>query len=114
LKTGDLRVNMPKFKFDSSYSLKSALSALGMPVAFTDSADFSGMTDAQLEIGDVVHKAFVAVDEAGTEAAAASGVIMEIASLPTSVTIDQPFIFLIQDIKTGAILFVGRVMNPDA
>ena len=114
LKTGDLRVNMPKFKFDSSFSLKSALSALGMPVAFTDSADFSGMTDAQLEIGDVVHKAFVAVDEAGTEAAAASGVIMEIASLPTSVTIDQPFIFLIQDIKTGAILFVGRVMNPDA
>jgi serpin B len=61
-----------------------------------------------------VHKAFVAVDEAGTEAAAASGVIMEIASLPTSVTIDQPFIFLIRDIQTGAILFVGRVMNPDA
>ena len=113
LKTGDLRVTMPKFKFDSSFSLKNALSASGMSVAFTDSADFSAITDQpDFEIGDVVHKAFVAVDEAGTEAAAASGVIMEIPSLPISITVDHPFIFLIRDIQTGAILFVGRVMNP--
>jgi serpin B len=60
-----------------------------------------------------VHKAFVAVDEEGTEAAAASGVIMAGAAMPqNSLTIDQPFIFLIRDIKTGAILFVGRVLNP--
>ena len=104
---------MPKFKFDSSFSLKNALSASGMSVAFTDSADFSAITDQpDFEIGDVVLKALVAVVEAGTEAAAASGVIMEIPSLPISITVDHPFIFLIRDIQTGAILFVGRVMNP--
>jgi serpin B len=85
-----------------------------MPVAFTDQADFSGITGQQdLKISDVVHKAFVAVDEAGTEAAAASGVVMVLVSMPPhSITVDRPFIFLIRDIKSGAILFVGRVMNP--
>ncbi len=114
LKTDDTVVAMPKFKFDSSFSLKNALSALGMPVAFTDQADFSGITGQQdLKISDVVHKAFVAVDEAGTEAAAASGVVMVLVSMPPhSITVDRPFIFLIRDIKSGAILFVGRVMNP--
>jgi serpin B len=113
LKIADINVTMPKFHFDSSFSLKDALTALGMPVAFTEKADFSGITgQPDLYISNVVHKAFVAVDEAGTEAAAASGVIMEIVSLPTSVTVDQPFIFLIRDVRTGAILFVGRVMNP--
>ena len=86
---------------------------MGMAIPFTQGADFSGMTGKyDLFIRDVVHKAFVAVDEAGTEAAAASGVIMEIVSLPQTVTIDQPFIFLIKDNETGAILFLGRVMDP--
>jgi serpin B len=115
LKNNFMSLNMPKFSFDSSFSLKSALSALGMPVAFSDTeADFSGITgNTDLHISDVVHKAFVAVDEEGTEAAAATGVVVGIAAMPqTTLTIDQPFIFLIRDIQTGTIIFVGRVLNP--
>ncbi len=87
-----------------------------MPLAFTIDADFSGMTgNRDLYISDVIHKAFVSVDEAGTEAAAASAVIMAATSMPAEpvvVTLDRPFIFLVRDIETGAILFVGRVMDP--
>jgi serpin B len=107
---------MPKYEFSSDFSLKKALSAMGMPVAFTDGADFSGMDGKRdLYISDVIHKAFVSVDEAGTEAAAATAVVMVGSSLPLNVismTIDRPFIFLIRDIQTGAILFLGHVMNP--
>jgi serpin B len=90
------------------------LTALGMPIAFSDQADFSGMTGNQdLTIADVVHKAYVAVDEQGTEAAAATGVVMSAtAMMQNSLTINQPFIFVIRDIQTGSILFVGRVLNP--
>jgi serpin B len=115
---GNRQVNlvMPKFTFESSFGLKSVLSAMGMPVAFTDAADFSGMSgNKDLLIQDVVHKAFVAVDENGTEAAAATAVIVGITALPANpvdVTIDRPFIFLIRDIPTGTVLFLGRVMNP--
>jgi len=83
-------------------------------------ADFSGMTgNRTLYISAVVHKAFVSVDEAGTEAGAATAVIFPAGSSgpeppPVEVTIDHPFIFLIRDIETGAILFVGRVLNPKA
>jgi serpin B len=115
LQNSFMTLTMPKFSFDSSFSLKSALSALGMPIAFDpNQADFSGITgNTDLHISDVVHKAFVAVDEEGTEAAAATGIVIGLAAMPQySMTVDQPFIFLIRDIKTGAILFVGRVMNP--
>ena len=114
LQTGSLSLTMPKFNFDSSFSLKDALTALGMPIAFSDQADFSGMTGNQdLTIADVVHKAYVAVDEQGTEAAAATGVVMSAtAMMQNSLTINQPFIFVIRDIQTGSILFVGRVLNP--
>ena len=106
---------MPRFEFDSEFSLKDTLAEMGMPIAFSSSADFSGMTgNPELFISDVVHKSFVAVDEAGTEAAAATAVIMRLTAVPKQVTIDRPFIFLIRDIETGAILFVGRVMNPGA
>jgi len=113
----EVSLTMPKFEFDSSFSLRKALSALGMPIAFSEGADFSGMTgNRDLFIADVVHKAFVSVDEAGTEAAAASAVVMELTAMPQTVevTIDRPFIFLICDIETGAILFVGRTLNPAA
>ncbi len=108
---------MPGFEFASSFGLKEALAAMGMPVAFSpESADFSGMTGGrELFITDVVHKAFVSVDEAGTEAAAATAVIMGTTAMPESpveVALNHPFIFLIRDIETGAILFVGRVVNP--
>jgi len=109
-------LSMPKFKFESSFGLKKTLSNMGMPVAFSSDADFSGMDGRKdLFITDVIHKSFVSVDEAGTEAAAASAVIVGTTSMPASpveLTIDHPFIFLIRDIKTGTILFVGRVLNP--
>jgi serpin B len=115
MKNTFMSLNMPKFSFDSRFSLKEALSALGMPIAFEDTAaDFSGINgNTDLHISDVVHKAYVAVDEEGTEAAAATAVVIGLAAMPmNSLTVDQPFIFMIRDIKTGTILFVGRVLNP--
>jgi len=120
LKPTEVTLTMPKFEFESEFSLKDTLAGMGMPVAFSpEDADFSGMTgNPELFISDVVHKAFVAVDEAGTEAAAATAVIVGTTSAPgeplVEVTLDRPFIFLIRDIDTGAILFVGRVLNPGA
>ncbi len=120
---GDLQLTqvaltMPKFGFESEFSLKDTLAEMGMPIAFSGAADFSGMTgNLGLAISDVLHKSFVAVDEAGTEAAAATAVIMRETAMPdppVEVTIDDPFVFLIRDIETGAVLFVGRVLNPGA
>ena len=108
---------LPKFKFESEFGLADRLKTLGMPDAFDpDKADFSGMSDRNdLYISAVIHKAFVAVDEKGTEAAAATAVIVGVTSAPlfdVMLTIDRPFIFFIRDIPTGQILFVGRVLNP--
>ena len=116
LENKPVELTLPKWEYESSFMMKETLRAMGMPIAFTDGADFSGMTgNRDLYIADVVHKAFVSVDEAGTEAAAASAVIMKLTAMPTDVavvTVDRPFIFLIRDIETGAILFFGRVVNP--
>jgi serpin B len=118
LEMNEVYLTMPKFEYESSFGLKQALSTLGMGVAFTPDADFSGMDgNHDLLIQDVLHKAFVSVDEAGTEAAAASAVIVGITAIPaqpTQVTINRPFLFLIRDIPTGSIIFVGRVLNPAA
>jgi len=108
-------LSMPKFEFRSELDLTQILPAMGMPTAFSGMADFSGMTGNQdLFISDVIHEAFVSVDEAGTEAAAATAVIMKLTAAQEMVTmsLDNPFIFLIRDIKTGTVLFVGRVLNP--
>ncbi len=112
-------LTLPKFEFESGFRLVEALAAMGMPVAFPDDADFSGMTgNLDLLISAVIHKAFVSVDEAGTEAAAATAVVMEMKAArptePVEMTVDRPFVFLIRDIQSGAILFVGRVVNPSA
>ncbi len=114
LEPHDLKLYMPKFGYDASLSLGDTLAQMGMPDAFTPRvADFSGMDGTRdLLISDVVHQAFVAVDEIGTEAAAATGVIMEIESMPTEVRLDRPFIFLIHDMESDAILFVGRLADP--
>ncbi len=116
LRTHRVALTMPKFEYESSFSLRKALSALGMEIVFTPNADFSGMNGKHdLFIHDVLHKAFVSVDEAGTEAAAATAVIIGITAVPKQpiqVTIDRPFFFLIRDIPTGSIIFVGRVLNP--
>jgi serpin B len=115
-------LTMPKFEFTSDFSLKNRLSEMGMPLAFSGDADFSGMDGKRdLSISDVIHKAFISVDETGTEAAAATAVIVGATAMPPGepeqiiyMTVDRPFIFLIRDIQTGTILFVGRVMNPGA
>jgi len=117
LKYTQVALSMPKFEFESEFMMKQTLSAMGMPVAFGSSADFSGMTGQPgLYIDQVIHKAFVSVDESGTEAAAATAVDMKLTGMPAEpvkVTIDHPFIFLIRDIETGTILFIGRVLNPN-
>jgi serpin B len=110
-----LELTLPKFKFDAPLPLKPILEQLGMTDAFTEDADFSRIDGTRrLQITDVVHKGFVAIDERGTEAAAATAVIVGPTSAPPSATlvVDRPFVFLLRDRPTGAILFVGRVVDP--
>jgi len=109
-------LNFPKFEFETEISLATILAKMGMPSAFNDGADFSGMTGTKdLFISDVFHKAFVSVDEEGTEAAAATAVVMSLTSAPENplrLEVDRPFLFLIRDIQTNSILFMGRVVEP--
>jgi serpin B len=116
----EVELGLPKFEFRTQASLADALKALGMPIAFTDAADFSQMTPAEndLYIQDVIHEAFISVDEHGTEAAAATAVVVGVTSAPppeekVELTVDRPFLFLIRDSETGAILFMGRVLDPN-
>ena len=118
LKSAVVTLTLPKFEFGTRYKLNDHLKALGMTDAFDSGlADFSGMTgNHDLYIGLVQHNAFIKVDEKGTEAAAATAVVMPPIGIPDykTLTIDRPFIFLIRDHATGTILFVGRVLNPAA
>ena len=109
-------IYLPKFEFDTKYTLNKNLKALGMLTAFSMDADFSGMDGTQdLFISAVIHQAYVKVDEKGTEAAAATAVVMDkMAAMPSNVfRADHPFIFIIQEKETGNILFMGRVNNPN-
>lgn len=116
IRPAQVALSMPRFKFEAGAKLKDALTKLGMVQAFTDQADFTGMTERrELYVDDVYHKAFVAVDEKGTEAAAATAVVMRLTAAPAEpkeVRIDRPFLFLIRDVETGAILFLGHVVSP--
>lgn len=108
---------MPKFEVRSNLDLSGALASGGMPDAFTDTADFTGITTAEkLRIQAVRHQTFVQVDEHGTTAAAASGAGVQVTSAGAgvTVTIDHPFLFVITDTSTGAPLFLGRVTDPSA
>ena len=107
-------VYMPKFKFETKYFMAQDLAEMGMPSAFTGEADFSGMTGKRdLYISQVIHQAFVEVNEEGTEAAAATAVIMERGVVMSKVfRADHPFIFIIQQKDTGNILFLGKVVDP--
>jgi serpin B len=112
-------VFLPRFKMEFSVGLVDTLEAMGMPRAFDPSrADFSGMDGTRaLSITAVIHKAFVDVNEEGTEAAAATAVVMGLRSAPSRPIIfnaDRPFIFLIRDRVTGSVLFIGRVTDPSA
>jgi len=110
----EVQVTIPKFDMETWVSLKRTLSLMGMASAFTSGADFSGMDGTQeLWLQDVIHQAAVSVNEQGTEAAAGSAALMTRGGGgPISFTADRPFIFIIRDIETGAILFIGRVMEP--
>ncbi|WP_438015310.1 serpin family protein [Sorangium sp. So ce315] len=116
----DVDITMPKFSFDSSFSLKEALTGLGMEVAFGLGANFSGLVaGGDLWIHDVVHKAVIDVDEDGTEAAGSTGVIVNSTGSgyfpePAAIVLDRPFFFFVRDLPTGAILFAGRVNDPTA
>ena len=110
----DWPVSLPPFRIESRFDLPPQLQALGMIDAFQDGvANFNGMRPgAGLCIGHVAHKAFVEVNEEGTEAAAATAVVMREKSAPRTFEVDHPFLFLIRDVKHGTILFLGRVTNP--
>ena len=121
-RTADVKVSLPKFTFASQFRLSDTLKDMGMTEAFSMGADFSGMSKTKkkdLFITDVVHKAFVALDEEGTEAAAATAVMMALKgkarpSVPKVFKADHPFLFLIRHRETGSILFMGRVADPTA
>jgi serine protease inhibitor len=111
---------LPKFEIRYGEKLNAALEAMGMGVAFNEKADFSGIVRSDsIRISDVEHKTNVKVDEQGTEAAAATAVIIRLTSAvlvtgaPFSMTVDHPFVFAIAERGTGAILFVGTVVDPE-
>jgi serpin B len=121
LRRRKVQVYLPRFKVTSQFSLGGVLAEMGMGLAFDkDRADFSGIsTQERLHVSAVVHKAFVDVNEEGTEAAAATGVMMAtraamVRQEPAVFRADHPFLFLIRDTRSGSILFMGRVVNPRA
>ena len=108
----------PRFDYESdSCSLKQILSDMGMPSAFWG-ADFSGINDGHdLFIKDVIHKAFISVGEFGTEAAASTAVVVNkysAAEPAIRMNIDHHFIYMIKDVETDTVIFMGRILNPDA
>jgi serpin B len=111
-------VSLPRFTMETAFSLKPVLCALGAELAFSDDADFTGIGAERLKISEVVHKAFVEVNEEGTEAAAATavGMVLEVAFRPPPepkvFKADHPFLFFIRDRKTNIVLFSGRVLDP--
>jgi serpin B len=110
---------MPRFKMEAAFSLNETLEALGMRRAFSGDADFSGISSAEtLCISAVLHKAYVDVNEQGTEAAAATAVVIRAMAARLSAPVpvfraDHPFLFLIRDTRSGNILFVGRLTSPE-
>jgi serpin B len=111
-------LQLPRWTLRTQVLLNEVLGDLGMPTAFTGRADFTGMArEEPLEIAAVMHEAFIAVDEQGTEAAAATAVVMNLASARLStvqLTVDRPFLFVLHDTATGTPLFIGRVSDPSA
>ncbi len=112
-------VSVPKFEMTSKFSMQGVLRSMGMARAFSDDADFSGMTGRRnLFLSAVIHQAYIDVNEEGTEAAAATGAVMKLTSVGPDRTpvfrADRPFIFMIREDTSGSILFFGRVMNPQS
>ncbi len=116
METQKTAISLPKFKMNSSFNLNVILQQLGMHTAFSTTADFSGISKTHLEISDVIHKAFIEVDEDGTEAAAATSVTMMTRSIPPTPTrvfkADRPFVFFLYDKEAKTILFMGKMEKP--
>ncbi len=120
LKPRLVKVSLPKFKMTSQFSLKDVLESMGMTLAFSNKADFTGMSTVEpLSISAVIHQAFVDVDEEGTEAAASTAVPVKAKSAsiskpeePVEFRADHPFVYMLRDRQTGSILFLGRMVNP--
>ncbi len=117
MSTKKVKLSLPKFKTTDEFQLKDVLSKIGMPIPFTPNADFSSLTDESLCIDKVIHKAFIDVVESGTEAAAATAVVVRTSMVvsPKSLVMfnaNHPFVFVIRDNATGCILFMGKIMNP--
>jgi serpin B len=121
LERRDVKVYLPKFRVESAFTLNEELAALDVRLAFSPDADFSGMTgEKDLLLSLVLHKAFVEVDEKGTEAAAATALMAPLSAAPNLrlphfppvFRADHPFLFLIRDQHSGSILFLGRLTNP--
>ena len=119
MKSAQVRLAVPKFRIEGAFRLSDPLSAMGMRDAFREGADFSGIAHEPLFISEAYHKAVVIVDERGTEAAAATAVHERMLGIssptprPEIFTADHPFLFLIRDRKSGTILFMGRLVNPE-
>ena len=114
LESKEIFLNMPKFKLEQIYKMESILTEMGMPIVFSNKADFSLFNDKlPLAVDSVIHKAVVEVDEKGTVAAAATSIVVRVvsASYNAELTADHPFMFMIKDSKTDAILFLGQVNN---
>ncbi len=113
--TEDFNVSMPRFKFEFERSLAGDLEQMGLGIAFTPQADFSGISPVDLLISEVIHKTYIEVNEEGTEAAAVTGVVIGITSVgpPTSITLDRPFLFAITENTSRSILFMGKVKIPE-
>jgi serpin B len=119
LQQHEVVVTLPKFKVTAEFTLNKILSSMGMPLAFSPhAADFSGMSEEKdLYLSAVIHKAYADVNEEGTEAAAATGIVMRALSAgppPAIFHADHPFVFLIRDNNSGSILFLGRLIQPQS
>lgn len=116
----EVDLQLPRWDIETAAPLADLLAELGMPTAFTDGADFSGITrETALAISAVMHQANITVDENGTEAAAATAVVVGVTSAPeptdvVELHVDRPFLFALRDTTTGAITFLGRVADPSA
>lgn len=114
----EVQVTMPKFKFDYMRSLNDDLSAMGLDVAFTESADFSGISEIPLLISKVIHKTYIDVSEEGTEAAAVTAIVFDLTSVgpsggPVIVRFDRPFLFAITENSSNSVVFIGTVTEPE-
>ena len=111
------QIFLPKFKFEFTIKLNDVLKSWGLDQLFA-TPDLSGISDRELSVGQVLQKAFIEVSEEGAEAAAATAILLEDGAVPgeleppQQLRFDQPFLFFIHDLKTGAVLFMGRVVDP--